>query len=327
LRAGYTKYTDSQGIPELREAIAAEHSARSGVALSPERVLVTNGTSTAMQLVFSLLVEPGDEVILGAPYYSCYPNFIRVAGGAPVFVDTRPEDGYRLDPDSVRQAITPRTRAIVVASPANPTGAVQSRETLRGLAALGLPLISDEIYRGLSYDRVEVTSALSVSEEAFVLDGFSKRYAMTGFRLGYVIAPEAAMRALQVLQQNLVISANHFVQHAGIAAIAHGAATVERMLQAYAKRRPLLIEGLRELGFGIPSLPEGAFYAFADARRFGMDSLDLAFRILERAHVACTPGIDYGQAGEGYLRFSFSASEESITEGLARLRQTLPEFG
>jgi len=325
LREGCTKYTDSRGIPELREAIAAEHAARTGVEVSPERVLVTNGTSTAMQLVFSLLVDPGDEVILGAPHYSCYPNFIRVAGGVPVFIPTNPEANYQLDPAEVRRARSSRTRAIIVASPANPTGAIQERSTLEGLSQLGLPIISDEIYRGLTYDDAVVTSASEVFEQAFVLDGFSKRYAMTGFRLGYVIAPEQAIRPLQILQQNLVISANHFVQYAGLAALRYGSKTVAQMRDAYAIRRTLLIDGLRSLGFSIPSLPQGAFYAFADARRFGQNSLDLAFEILERAHVACTPGIDYGEAGEGFLRFSFSASEASIREGLDRLGRMLSE--
>ena len=168
-----------------------------------------------MLLVFSLLVDEGDEVILGTPHYPCYPNFIRASGGTPVLVGTSPDDGYQLDADAVRRAVTPRTRAIVVASPANPTGAVQSESTLRALAELGLPIVSDEIYDGLVYDHVEVTSALALDADAFVLDGFSKRYAMTGFRLGYLIAPDWALRPLQIMQQNLFISANRFVQLAG----------------------------------------------------------------------------------------------------------------
>ncbi len=324
LRQGFTRYTDSRGIPELREAIAAEHSARSGVPVSADRVLVTSGTSAAMQLVFSLLVDPGDEVILAAPHYSCYPNFIHVAGGRPVLITTRAEENYQLDPHQVRAVMTPRTRAIIVASPANPTGAVQERKTMQDLADLGVPLVSDEIYDGLVYDGVQTTSALAVSDHAYVLDGFSKRYAMTGFRLGYVIAPLHAVRPLQVLQQNLFISANHFVQYAGVAALEQGAASVAALRDDYAQRRTQLIQGLRELGFGLPSLPQGAFYALADARRFGGDSLKLAFALLERAHVACTPGIDYGQAAEGHLRFSFAASEEDIALGLERLGKVLP---
>jgi aspartate/methionine/tyrosine aminotransferase len=324
LEGGETHYTDSRGLLELREAIARDHARRFGVAVDPECVIATNGTSSALLLVFSLLVGPGDEVILGAPHYPCYPNVIRLCGGVPVAVPTRAEDGWRLDPDAVRRAITPRTRAIVVSSPANPTGAIQTRETLAALAAFGLPLVSDEIYDGLVYDGARVTSALELCDEAYVLDGFSKRYAMTGFRLGYAIVPKPALRPLQVMQQNLFISPNHFVQRAGIAALREGAPTVAAMRAAYAGRRALLVEGLRGLGLRVPVLPEGAFYVFADARAFGADSLALAFEILERARVGTTPGIDFGAAGEGFLRFCYAASDASLREALARLARVLP---
>jgi aspartate/methionine/tyrosine aminotransferase len=165
-----------------------------------------------------------------------------------------------------------------------------------------------------------------VSEEAFVFDGFSKRYAMTGFRLGYVIAPESAGRSLQIMQQNLFISANLFVQHAGLAALREGAATVAAMRSAYDRRRMLLVEGLRKLGFGVPVLPRGAFYVFADARAFGSDSLRLAFDLLERAQVGTAPGVDFGAAGEGWLRFCAAKSEASIQEALQRLGRVLPEL-
>ena len=323
LAAGETRYTDSRGLLELRQAIAADLGRRFGVTVEPERVLVTNGTSSAMLLVFSLLVGPGDEVVMGTPHYPCYPNFVRVCGGTPVLVPTRPEDGWRLDPAAVRRALSSRTRAVVVASPANPTGAVQDAEVLRELATLGVPLVSDEIYDGLLYDGAKVTSALQVSTEAFALDGFSKRYAMTGFRLGWVVAPPAAVRPLQVLQQNLFISANRFVQHAGIAALEQGGPALEAMRAAYAERRLLLVEGLRRLGFGVAAPPAGAFYVFADARRFDTDSRRLAFGLLERAHVATTPGIDFGEAGEGFLRFCCAASEADLEQALERLGRTL----
>ncbi|MBW2279549.1 MAG: pyridoxal phosphate-dependent aminotransferase [Deltaproteobacteria bacterium] len=323
LARGETGYTDSRGLAELREAIAADHRRRSGVEVDPDRVIVTGGTSPAMLLVFLLLVEPGDEVVLAAPHYPCYPNFVHVAGGVPVYVETRAEDGYRLDPDEVRAALTPRTRAIVVASPANPTGAIQDAETLAALANLGVPLVSDEIYDGLVYDEHRVTSALGLGEDVFVLDGFSKRYAMTGFRLGYVVAPERAIRPLQTLGQSLFISASHFVQRAGIAALAHGEPTLREMRSAYARRRRLLLDGLAPIGFSVPTPPAGAFYVFANARRFGDDSRSLAFDLLERAHVAVTPGIDFGQAGEGFLRFSYAASDDAIARALQRLGEAL----
>jgi aspartate/methionine/tyrosine aminotransferase len=325
LAAGATRYTDSRGLPALRAAIAADKARRTGAPVDPEQVLVTSGTSPALLLVFALLLEPGDEVIVPAPHYPCYPNFVRLCGGEPVLVPCDPAAGWRIDPDAVRRALGPRTRAIVIGSPANPTGAVQPREAMAALAALGVPLVSDEVYDGLVYEGAHATSALEVAgaESAFVLDGFSKRYAMTGFRLGYVIAPRAAVRTLQILAQNLFISASEFVQHAGLAALAHGAKTVEAMRAAYARRRDVLVAGLRELGFGVAAPPQGAFYVLADARRFDADSRRLAARLLEEAHVAVTPGVDFGAAGEGFLRFCYAASEDALREALARIGRAL----
>jgi aspartate/methionine/tyrosine aminotransferase len=323
LAEGHTRYTDSRGVPDLREAIARDCKRRSGAVVSPDRILVTSGTSPGMLLAFSLLVGPGDEVILPTPHYPCYPNFIRYCGGVPVPVPTDPADGHRLDVEAVRRAMTPRTVAIVFGSPANPTGAVQPRETVQGLAELGVPLVSDEIYDGLVYGDARTTSALDVSDDAFVLDGFSKRYAMTGFRLGWVVLPEWALRPARILAQNLFISVSAFVQQAGIAALEHGEATRIVMRDAYEARRDRLVSGLRDLGFGVPRAPDGAFYVLADARRFGEDSMALAFELLETARVGTTPGVDFGAAGEGSLRFCYAASEASIDEGLARLGRAL----
>jgi aspartate/methionine/tyrosine aminotransferase len=325
LAAGATRYTDSRGLPELRAAIAAEKTRRTGVEVDPEQVLVTSGTSPALLLLFSLLLEPGDEVVVPAPHYACYPNFVRFSGGVPVAVPCDPASGWTIDPDAVRRALSPRTRAIVLGSPANPTGAVQPREVMQALTALGVPLVSDEVYDGLVYDGAHATSALEVVGDAdvYVLDGFSKRYAMTGFRLGYAIVPEAALRPLQILAQNLFISAAEFVQRAGLAALAHGEPTLRAMREAYARRRDLLVAGLRELGFGVAAAPRGAFYVLADARRFDTDSRRLAARILEEAHVAVTPGIDFGAAGEGFLRFCYASSDDAIREALARMGRVL----
>jgi aspartate/methionine/tyrosine aminotransferase len=327
LREGATHYTDSRGIEPLRQAIGADLHRRFGVSVDPARVIVTMGTSPAMLLTFQTLLEPGDQVIVGTPHYPCYPNFIRLCGGEPVLVPTDPADRYRLDPDRVRAAITPRTRAIVVCTPSNPTGAIQPSETLAALAGLGPTLVSDEIYDGLVYDGARVSSALEHTEDGFVVDGFSKRYAMTGFRLGWVVAPEWAVRSLQILQQSLFISASSFVQAAGLAALEHGAAAVEAMRATYEGRRSRLVEGLRRLGFGLPHAPQGAFYALADARPLGVcggDSLALAFALLDRAHVGTTPGVDFGRAAEGWLRFCYAVSDEVIDEALDRIERALP---
>ncbi len=320
---GETGYTDSRGLWSLREAISAHLKRRCGRSVDPERILVTQGTSIGMTLVASLLIEPGDEVLIPTPHYPCYPNFVRFAGGTPVFVETKAETGWHVDPDRLRAAITPRTRAILLGSPANPTGAVQPREVLEAVAALGPPLIADEIYAGLVYDGRRATSVLEVSDDAFVLDGFSKRYAMTGFRLGWVVTPEAALRPLQILHQNFFISASPFIQHAGIGALEEGDATTEAMREACAERRDRLVEGLRRLGFGIEHQPEGAFYVLADARSFATDSLALALELLERAHVGVTPGIDFGEAAEGTLRFCYAVAPEVIEAALERLPPVL----
>jgi aspartate/methionine/tyrosine aminotransferase len=325
LAAGETHYTDSRGLRALREAIAADKARRTGAPVDPERVLVTSGTSPAMLLVFGLLVAPGDEVILASPHYACYPNFVRFCGGTPVLVRCEPGDGWRVHVERVRAARTERTRAVVVASPANPTGAVQSLETLAALAELGLPLVSDEIYDGLVYGGAgHAPSALETgAADVYVLDGFSKRYAMTGFRLGYLIAPAAAARPLQVMQQNLFISASEFVQRAGLAALAHGAPTLAAMRERYGRQRTLLLDGLARIGLRVDAPPEGAFYVLADARHVDPDSRRLAARLLEQAHVALTPGVDFGPYAEGFLRFSYAVSEAALEEALARLAAAL----
>ena len=324
LRSGETHYTDSRGLHELREAIARDCESRRGVAVDPDQIVVTSGTSPAILLCLNLLVDPGDEVILATPHYPCYPNMIAVCGGKPVLVPTGPEDGFIIDVRKVRDAITPRTRAIFLASPANPTGAVQPKEVVEGIAELGIPILSDEIYDGLTYDGAEVTSPLGLEADTYVLDGFSKRYAMTGFRLGYVIAPKKAMRPLQSLMQSFFISTSQFVQQAGSAALSHGAEHVERMRREYAIRRRILIDGLRDMGLSIPIDPPGAFYVLVDMRDFDRDSLTLCFDILERAHVALGPGRDFGEVAEGFVRFSFATARPKIEEALRRLGRALP---
>ncbi len=326
LHAGETHYTDSRGLHELRQAIATECEARRGVPVDPDQVIVTSGTSPAILLCLSLLVDAGDEVILATPHYPCYPNMITACGGTPVLVPTSPQDGFIMDVAKVREAITPRTRAIFLASPANPTGAVQPREVVEGLAELGVPILSDEIYDGLTYDGAEVTSPLGLADEVYLLDGFSKRYAMTGFRLGYLIAPKKAMRALQSFNQSFFISTSQFVQQSGIAALAHGADHVEHMRREYAIRRRLLIDGLREMGLSIPIDPPGAFYVLVDMRHFERDSLTLCFDILDEAHVALGPGRDFGEIAEGFVRFSFATARPEIEEALRRLSRALPRL-
>jgi aspartate/methionine/tyrosine aminotransferase len=323
-----TQYTHSLGLLELREAIVEHYHVKYGVELSPDQVIVTSGTSPAMLLVFAALLNAGDNVILSNPGYACYPNFVRFAEGQPAFVNVYEEDGFQYRPDDIKKALTEDTKAIMINSPSNPTGNIFSQNIMREIADLadtaksGLYIISDEIYHGLTYEGAE-HSILEFTDNAFVLNGFSKLYAMTGWRLGYAIAPKAFVRPMQKIQQNLFISANSFVQWAGIAALTETADDIARMVATYDERRRYLIPRLRELGFGITVEPTGAFYMLANAKRFGADSYKLAFDILEHAHVALTPGIDFGSNAEGYLRFSYANSLDNITEACRRLEAYL----
>lgn len=318
LRAGATSYTHSLGTLGLRQELTAYYRRRYGVELAPERILISSGTSPLMLLLFAAILEEGDEILLPDPSYACYPNFIRFAGGRPVYLPTRAEDGFQPRPEQVRQAITARTRGLLINSPSNPAGSTLPTAWLEELAQLPVPLISDEIYHGLTYEGEE-RSALEFSADAFVLGGFSKAYAMTGWRLGYLITPPGCVRALQSLHQNFFISANSFVQQAGITALRDETGAVARMRQAYDERRRYLVERLRQLGLKVAATPVGAFYVLADARHLGSDSLALAGEILEATGVALTPGIDFGPGAEGYLRFSYANSMENLHEATARL--------
>jgi aspartate/methionine/tyrosine aminotransferase len=275
-----------------------------------------------MLLVFAALLEHGDEVILSDPHYACYPSFIHFLEGSPVNIPVYEEDGFQYRPEAIEKKITQKTKAILINSPSNPTGNLLSQDRMRSIAAFSPYIVSDEIYHGLVYEGKE-HSILEFTDRAFVLNGFSKLYAMTGLRLGYIIAPKAFIRPMQKIQQNFFISANSVVQVAGIAALTEAGEDVARMKRLYDERRRYMVKRLKELGFGITVEPTGAFYVFANARHLSQDSLRLAFDILDKAHVGVTPGIDFGQNGEGYLRFSYANSIENIKEGLDRLERYL----
>ena len=324
IKRGETHYTHSLGIIELREAIAQHYKARYGVEITPDQIMVTSGTSPALFMTFATLLEQDDEIIISDPHYPCYPNFVRFLGGKSVFVDIAEEDGFQFRPDAIAQKIGSRTKSVVINSPSNPTGHILSKDRMQDIAGLGPPIISDEIYHGLVYGEQE-HSILEFTDQAFVLNGFSKLYAMTGWRLGYVIAPHKFIRPLQKIHQNFLISASSISQWAGIAALDHAFNDVERMKETYNKRRKYMIQRLRELGFGLDKEPSGAFYILVNARHLASSSYELAFDILEKAGVGVTPGIDFGQNAEGYLRFSYANSMENIKEGLNRLEKYLRE--
>lgn len=321
---GETHYTTSLGLPELREAISRHYYERYGVDLSPDQILVTSGTSPAMLLVFDALINPGDEVILSDPGYSCYKNIVAHSGGVPRMIPLKEEESYRYPVEEIRRAINPRTRAIVINSPANPTGALIPPQDLEAISDLQLPIVSDEIYHGLVYGEKE-HSILEFTDKAIVINGFSKLYAMTGWRLGYVIAPPEFIRPMQKMQQNFLICAPAFAQRAAISAFTECQEYIRNMVGIYDKRRRHIIKRLREIGFGVEAEPKGAFYVLANARMFCHDSYRFANEILEHAHVAVAPGVDFGENAEGYLRFSYANSLENIEEGMRRLHRFLED--
>jgi aspartate/methionine/tyrosine aminotransferase len=325
MKQGRTHYTHSLGDPELRQEICNTYLKNYCVHISPEQVIVTSGTSPAILMVLFALCNPDDEIILSDPGYACYPNFISLSGAKMVKVPVFEEDGFQYRPENICSAITGRTKAIMINSPMNPTGNLLSPETLKSIAGFSPYIISDEIYHGLVYED-QAHSILEYTNRAFVLNGFSKLYAMTGLRLGYVIVPEEFVRPIQKLQQNLYICASSVAQRAGIAALREADVDVEHMKNIYNERRKFMISRLRELGFRITVEPTGAFYIFVDARHLSLDSYKLAFDILEKAHVGVTPGIDFGENGEGYLRFSYANSLENIIEGLNRLEKYIQDF-
>jgi aspartate/methionine/tyrosine aminotransferase len=322
IEEGFTHYTHSLGLLELREAICDYYANVYQVSLDPDQILVTSGSSPAIFMLFAALLEAGDQVVISDPHYACYPNFIRFVQGEPVTVPVFEDDGFQYRPEAIQEKITPKTRAIFINSPSNPTGNLLSEERMQAIAEFDPYIVSDEIYHGLVYEGA-AHSILEYTDRAFVLNGFSKLFAMTGLRLGYVIAPPEFMRPIQKIHQNFFISANALVQKAGIAALKGAEDDVARMKATYDKRRRFMIQRLRELGFGITVEPTGAFYVFANAKHISMDSYKLAFDILEKAHVGVTPGIDFGANGEGYLRFSYANSLDNIKTGLDRVENYL----
>lgn len=326
LQRGETHYTHSLGLWQLREALCAYYAKTYGVTdLEPDQILVTSGSSPAFLVALSTLMDHGEEVILSNPHYACYPSFVSFLDGVPKLVPVE-EDGFQLRAEAVRRAIGPRTRAVLINSPSNPTGTLMDKQHLEALADLGLWILSDEIYHGLVYEG-RAHSILEFTRKAIVFNGFSKLFAMTGLRLGYLVVPKDLVRPMQALMQNFFISANSVSQWAGLAALTVPEVQddVSRMVRIYDERRRFMIQRLRGMGFGIAVEPTGAFYVFANAKKYASNSLALAFEILEKARVGVTPGVDFGSRGEGYLRFSYANSLENIAEAMDRLERFLAQ--
>lgn len=325
LRAGLTKYTPAAGIPELRQAISAYYLSEYQLAVSPERIVVTSGASGALMLLAGLLAGPGDGVLMADPGYPCNRQFFRMVEARAQLVPVGPEQRFQLTAEMARAHWQDNTRAVIVASPANPTGEILTRAQLAALAELCQArqghLIVDEIYHGLSYDG-PAPSVLSVSDDAFVINSFSKYFGMTGWRLGWIIAPPAAARELEKIAQNLFISPSTVAQYAALAAFEPRTREILDQRRAeFARRRDFLFPALTSLGFDIPHKPAGAFYLYAGIDRFGMDTRDLCMMLLEEHGVAITPGIDFGDHhAQRHVRFSYTTGMAELEKGMARLR-------
>ena len=315
-------YTFSQGLEELRNEIVKKYANDYGVIILPEQVLVSNGSSLLLYLAIRILAPPGSQVILTDPCYACYENVVRLAGSEPVMVKLRHEDGFQLNVDDLKKRVTPKTRAILINSPMNPTGVVFSSEVMKAIAELDIPVISDEIYADLSFEGPPC-SFLSYSPQTVAIHGFSKSYAMTGWRLGYLITPLEWMSAADRLHQNLMISATEFVQEAGISVLRKSVAYCESMKTEFNRRRLFVLDRMHELGMDLGYTPTGAFYVLYKYRDSEKLSLDLCHEVLEKTGVAIAPGRDFGLGAEGFVRISYAQSMENLDRALNLLAESM----
>ncbi|WP_435635029.1 pyridoxal phosphate-dependent aminotransferase [Pseudomonas solani] len=328
LAAGHTRYTAARGLPQLRSAIAGFYGDRYDLDIDPERILITPGGSGALLLAASLLVDPGRHWLLADPGYPCNRHFLRLVEGAAQLVPVGPESRYQLTPNLVERYWDGDSVGALVASPANPTGTLLTRDELGGLSAAlkakGGHLVVDEIYHGLTYD-VDAASVLEVDDDAFVLNSFSKYFGMTGWRLGWLVAPTDAVPELEKLAQNLYISAPSMAQHAALACFEPDTLAIleERRIE-FARRRDYLLPALRELGFRIAVEPEGAFYLYADVSAFTQDAYAFCRHFIETEHVAFTPGLDFGRhLANQHVRFAYTQSLPRLEEAVQRIARGL----
>lgn len=328
LEKGELFYTPALGLPQLREAIAAFYRSRYGVDVPASRIIVTSGASGALLLAVAALVDPGDQVLVSDPGYPCNRHFVRLMEGEPVGVAVGPDSHYQLNPELIERHWGSRTVAALVASPSNPTGALIPAQQLEAMAEFaaqrGGTLIVDEIYHGLVYED-DATTALEISENVFVINSFSKYFNMTGWRLGWMVAPAAYVREIDKLAQNIYLAAPTPSQYAALAAFEPGTlAILEAHREEFRARRDYLVPALRELGFAIPHTPDGAFYIYAGCGALTRDSFAFAHELLEKAGVAITPGIDFGShAPERHVRFAYTSSLDRLREGVERIRKFL----
>nr|WP_255472301.1 aminotransferase class I/II-fold pyridoxal phosphate-dependent enzyme [Quadrisphaera setariae] len=322
-------YTPALGLPELREAVARRYRERHGVDLDPRRVAITSGASAALLLVTALVVDPGDDVLMADPSYPCNRQIVRALGGRAVEVPTSPATRYQLSTAAAAAAWTPATRAVLVATPSNPTGTTVRREELEGICRLtrerGAWCVVDEIYLDLAdpVDGAPPSSALALDDDAVVIGSFSKHTGMTGWRLGWCVVPDRAVDAVERMAANFFICASAPAQHAALAAFTpESLALVEQRRLDLLGRRHLVLEGLARAGLEVPVVPDGAFYTYVDVSGTGLGAWELCERLLAEEHVALTPGRDFGATtADTHVRLSYAASRSELSEGLARLQR------
>ncbi len=324
---GETHYTPNAGIPALREAVARSYQER-GLDYKPEEILIGSGAISVLCLACTAILDIGDEVLLPDPGWANYNGLITQVGAVPVPVRVKEENGFMYDVEDLRAAITPKTKMILINSPSNPTGGVASAENLRQIADLvkekDLYVLTDEIYHELLWSDEPYTSIASfpgMKERTLIVDGFSKKYAMTGFRLGYGAGPEEVIATMTKLLENVLSSVNEGIQWGGVAALTGDQSPVEEMKEQYRRRRQIIVEGLNAIDRISCLAPMGAFYAFPNISQTGLSSRDFAIRLLQEKHTVVVPGTGFGEGGEGFVRISYATSEENIREGLKRIAE------
>lgn len=326
LKSGKHHYTPATGLPELRQAISDFYQQKYNVSVDPKRILITPGSSGALQLLMSVLINPGQQVLMADPGYPCNRNFVRLVEGETVSIPVGMETGYQLNREHLQQYWNTNSRAVMVASPANPTGTLIAESEMRSIAGFvaeqGGHMIVDEIYHGLTYGVNEQT-ALAISDDVFVINSFSKFFGMTGWRLGWLVAPEAYVDALDKVAQNVFLAASTPAQYAALAAFKpETMAELEQRRQIFEQRRDYLLPALREIGFDIPVTPQGAFYLYANCKPFTDDSYQFCLDLLQQAGVAVTPGKDFGlNSPEQHLRFSYTTSLQRLKQGVTRIQE------
>jgi len=332
IETGATQYTDALGLATLRAAIAGHYLRTCGLTIAPNRIVVTAGASAGLLLACAALVGEGDEVLMPDPCYPCNRHFVTAFGGKPVLVEAHARERYQLTAEHIAAHWNAHSRGVIVASPSNPTGTsmtpAQLTAMLAAVRARGGFAVVDELYQGLYYDG-EPTSALQVDPDVITVNSFSKYFNMTGWRLGWLVAPEAHVRDLEKLAQNLYISPPTVSQRAALACfLPETLAIVEARRAEFQARRDFLVPALRELGFGIPVMPSGGFFVYADCSRFGMDSERFCAAALAATGVAFTPGIDFGRhRAEAHVRFAYTIAQDKLRDGVARLAAWLPTLG